>query len=206
MSGTYIKPTHTISSGTALLAMTLLAMLLSSCGGLEDELGGVGGGTISINADSGNQRSLEGTWSGCYYESGLGDFYVEYIVANDTLKQIFTEYPSTDSSCTGTVVDSTQVSGTMATSREVTTSGWHNGGSVTAAPGNQAGTGSLADPPITTGLIITDDATLVETLHFFYMDDSAGTWCIYSALNPAYGTDADGFPSYVFTGLVACKV
>ena len=140
--------------------------------------------SVFINAESGNARSLDGTWiRGCDEPADIGetDESENWVFLGDTFERQEAVYTSTDGNCsTGEDITTTHT-GTVAVQEDFITDGWGDGDGPLAAPMRLDSTGSLNLNPTVTKLVITiPTGPDAGDLHlFFYMDDTATPWHLY---------------------------
>lgn len=194
------------------LISAISALLLAGCGGSDG--GSVDTAPIMINADSGTQRSLNGTWEGqgCGYVLATGfDATFEYIISGNQLTLSTTIYSTNDGGCLGTVTATETHTAVLVSDMEITTLGWTDGAqTLNTPPNNQAATNLLQDPPVVSGVIwqYTYNGIAYADKELMYMDDSAAFWCIYFGVDPTvYGvTDANGYAQYLIDNPSMCKI
>lgn len=205
-----------VSLNKKLLQVILISiasvLLIAGCGGGGGS-GSVSSAPIMINADSGTQQSIEGTWRGCGADTTTWfDLILDYTITGNQMVVVGTPLNSNDHSCSGTATASATTRGTitLVPDMEITTLGWTDGAFQVTPPNNQAMSGTLQDPPIVSGIVwkYTYQGTAYADKELMYMDDSASQWCIYLAVNPTVygGTDANGYPQYLLDSTTMCKV
>jgi hypothetical protein len=194
------------------LMSTATALLMAGCGGSDS--GSVSTAPIMINADSGTQRSLNGTWQSysCGYVLATGyDSSSEFTVSGHQVTSVTTIYSTNDGSCLGTVTATETNIAVLVSDMEITTLGWTDGvQTLSTPPNNQAATNLLQDPPVVSGVIwqYTYNGIAYADKNLMYMDDSAASWCIYFGVDPAVygGTDANGYAKYLIDNPSMCKI
>jgi hypothetical protein len=130
----------------------------------------------------------------------------QHVIAGGTFKMQHVFYPSSDTSCTGSSTVTVDAEGTVTTLDNIVTAGWHDGTNPSTAPTPQSGSGSLADYPTVTKLIIDipSGSYAGSNPYFYYMDDTSATWCIYRPAGP--DGDSDGYDDYVANYEPLCKI
>lgn len=165
---------------------------------------------LSINAESVTHQPLDGTWLACYDKADAEPDAADRHFFSDT-DFVLEEYQfeSTDGSCTGQAMATLHWHASLTTSDDFVTSGWLDNADIsTVAPQNQAGTGALNSNPTVTKLIASMGSTTPpgptgEQKYFYYMDDTATTWCLYRYAGP--DDNADGYADYVGDYDLLCK-
>ncbi len=190
---------------------TASALWLAGCGGGGS--GSVSSAPIMINADSGTQQSLNGTWQSvsCGYMIATGfDATSEWTISGNSVTGVITVYTTNDGSCSGSVSATETRTATLVSDREITTLGWTDGAISVTAPINQAASNILQDPPVASGVIwdyIVNGVAYSDN-ELMYIDDSATSWCIYLGVDPAVygGTGANGYAQYLIDNPSMCKI
>ena len=193
-----------------ILVSTASVFLITGCG--ESGSGSVNTAPIMINADSGTQRSFEGTWRGCGTDMTTWfDLILDYTITGNQMVVVGTPLDSNDNSCSGIATAGARQfpTITLVSDQDVTTLGWSDGAAPTAPPTNLAMTGTLQDPPVASGVIwnYTDGGTAYSDKFLMYIDDSVTQWCVYFHVNPSShgGVDANGYSKYLLDNTSVCK-
>ena len=194
-----------------ILISTASVLLIAGC--VESGNGSVNTAPIMINADSGAQQSLNGTWqsASCGYMIATGfDATSEWTISGNSVAGVITVYTTNDGSCSGSVSATETRTATLVSDREITTLGWTDGAIQVAAPINQAASNILQDLPVASGVIwdYTVNGVAYSDNELMYIDDSATSWCIYFGVNPVVygGTDANGYAQYLLDNPSMCKI
>ncbi len=160
----------------------------------------------TINSESGAMQLLDGVWSSECRNKGATDYMEQHVIAGGTLKLQNVDYSTSDTTCSGIGVTTVGIEGTVTILANETTLGWHDDTNPTTAPTAQSGSGQLTSTPLVTRLIfdIPSGPYAGSNEYFYYMDDTAPTWCIYRPSGP--DGDSDGYADYVANYDPLCKV
>lgn len=161
---------------------------------------------IFINAESGTARSLDGVWEyGCEIgDPGEPDSNEYLVIVGNKVEGRELSYSSTDGSCSSGEMVTSFDTGTLNGFDDLTTLGWTDDeGNPVPPPLRLDGAGPLASNPTVTRLIISGSQDGVEP-GFFYLDDTAGPWCLYNGVGPV--DPVTHYPSFVDTAEPRCKV